>query len=128
MSPEQLRGQRTDARSDVYALGCLLYTGLTGVTPFQRPSVAATITAHLEAPPPRISDRAGIPVEIDEVVYRALEKDPERRYPSAGDLGRGARPAAQAQGRRQGAQSVPRGDAAPLATTRVIELPPTARI
>src|SRR4051794_24086036 len=128
MSPEQLRGQRTDARSDVYALGCLLYTALTGVTPFQRPTVAATITAHLEAPAPRISDRSGIPVEFDEVVYRALEKDPERRYPSAGDLGRAAIAAAQGQVTREVGQSVARGDAAPLATTRVIELPPTARI
>jgi serine/threonine-protein kinase len=130
MSPEQLRGQRTDARSDVYALGCLLYTALTGVTPFHRGTVAATITAHLEAPPPRISDRAGIPVEFDEVIYRALEKDPERRYPSAGDLGRAAVAAAEGQITREVEQSVARGDAAPLATTRVVELPepPTARI
>jgi Protein kinase domain/Domain of unknown function (DUF4440) len=128
MSPEQLRGQRTDARSDVYALGCLLYTALTGVTPFHRGTVAATITAHLEAPPPRISDRAGIPVEFDEVIYRALQKDPELRYPSAGDLGRAAVAAAQGQVTREVGQSVARGDAAPLAATRVIELPPTARI
>jgi serine/threonine-protein kinase len=133
MSPEQLRGRRTDARSDVYALGCLLYTVLTGVTPFHRPTVAATITAHLESPPPRISARAGIPVEFDDVIYRALDKDPQRRYPSAGDLGRAALAAAEGEVTREVEQSVARGDAAPLADTRVIEelpeaLQPTARI
>src|SRR4051794_9497296 len=84
MSPEQLRGQRIDARSDVYALGCLLYTALTGAPPFHRTTAAATITAHLESPPPRPSDRQGVPDEFDPVIARALEKHPELRYPSAG--------------------------------------------
>src|SRR4051812_22070727 len=79
MSPEQLRGQRLDARSDVYALGCLLYTVLTGTPPFHRGTAAATITAHLESPPPRASDRAGVADEFDAVLARALEKDPDRR-------------------------------------------------
>src|SRR4051794_10402726 len=128
MSPEQLRGQRTDARSDVYALGCLLFTALTGYPPFRRPTAAATITAHLESPPPRASDLASIPDEFDAVLERALEKDPQRRYPSAGDLGRAALAAAQGQITRELGHSVARGDAAPLAETRVIEAPPTARI
>jgi protein kinase-like protein len=128
MSPEQLRAERTDARSDVYALGCLLFTVLTGVPPFHRSTAVATITAHLESPPPRASARAGIPEEFDDVLGRALEKDPEHRYPSAGDLGRAAVAAAQGQVTRELGQSVARGDAAPLAETRVIPLPPTARI
>src|SRR3954468_5329016 len=134
MSPEQLRGQRLDARSDIYALGCLLFTVLTGRTPFRRETAAATITAHLESPPPRASDHAGVPDEFDEVIGRALEKDPERRYPSAGDLGRAAVAAAQGQITRDLGQSVARGEAAPLAETRALErtraseLPPTARV
>src|SRR4051812_7291343 len=128
MSPEQLRAERTDARSDVYALGCLLFTVLTGVPPFHRSTAVATITAHLESPPPRASARAGIPEEFDDVLGRALEKDPEHRYQSAGDLGRAAVAAAQGEVRRELGQSVARGEAAPLAETRMIPPPPTARI
>src|SRR3954463_9641400 len=97
MSPEQLRGGRIDARTDVYALGCLLYTTLTGSPPFHRATAAATITAHLESPPPRASDHSGIPDELDDVLARALAKDPDARYPSAGDLGRAAVAAAHGQ-------------------------------
>jgi serine/threonine-protein kinase len=128
MSPEQLRGRRLDARSDVYALGCLLFTVLTGRPPFHRTTAAATITAHLESPPPRASDHPGVPDEFDEVIERALEKDPERRYPSAGDLGRAAVAAAQGQTTRELGHSVARGDAAPLEETRPVELAPTARV
>jgi ketosteroid isomerase-like protein len=128
MSPEQLRGRRTDARSDVYALGCLLYTVLTGKPPFHRATAAATITAHLELPPPRASDHLGVPDEFDEVIARALEKDPERRYPSAGDLGRAAVAAGHGQITRELGHSVARGEAAPLAETRPVELAPTARV
>ena len=131
MSPEQLRAERTDARSDVYALGCLLFTTLTGSPPFKRDTAAATVTAHLESPPPRVSDRSGIPSEFDGVLFRALDKDPERRYQSAGDLGRAALNAAQGQITRELGQSVARGDAAPLAETRKVvleEQPPTVAI
>jgi serine/threonine protein kinase len=128
MSPEQLRGQRLDARSDVYALGCLLFTALTGRPPFHRGSAAATITAHLESPPPRASDYPGVPDEFDAVLARALEKDPERRFASAGDLGRAAVAAAQGQVTRELGHSVARGEAAPLEETRPVELAPTARV
>jgi serine/threonine protein kinase len=135
MSPEQLRGQRTDARSDVYALGCLLYTVLIGSPPFHRPTAPATITAHLESPAPRVAGRPGIPDEFDDVLQRALQKDPALRYPSAGDLGRAAVAAAEGQTTRDLGQSVARGEAAPLEETRRIEttsnverLPPTARV
>src|SRR6059058_4098068 len=123
-------GPRVDARSDIYALGCLLFTVLTGRTPFRRDTAAATITAHLESPPPRASDHAGVPDEFDEVIARALEKDPERRYPSVGDLGRAAVAAAQGQITRDLGQSVARGEAAPLAETRKVveDLPPTVKV
>src|SRR5690349_5649784 len=95
MSPEHLRGEPTDARADVYALGCVLYTALTGTPPYRRGTVPATITAHLHEPPPRPSMEApGVPEAFDAVIARALAKDPADRYPSAGDLGRAARAAA----------------------------------
>ena len=94
MAPEHLRGEPTDARADVYALGCVLYTALTGLPPFRRETVPATITAHLHDPPPRPSETPGVPVAFDSVIARALAKEPADRYPSAGDLGRAARAAA----------------------------------
>src|SRR5436190_753164 len=128
MSPEQLRGLRADARSDVYALGCLLYTVLTGAPPFRRPTAAATITAHLESPPPRASDHPGVPDEFDPVLARALEKDPALRYASAGDLGRATVAAARGQVTSDLGQSVARGEAAPLAETTAIPRSETVRI
>jgi predicted Ser/Thr protein kinase len=90
MSPEHLRGLDTDARSDVYALGCLLHACLTGTAPFHRPSVAATILAHIEDQPPRASDTPGVPRAFDGILSRALSKKPADRYPTAGELGRAA--------------------------------------
>jgi hypothetical protein len=125
MSPEQLRGQRTDARSDVYALGCLLYTVLTGQPPFHRSSAAATITAHLEDPPPPLAGRPGLHDEFDAVLSRALAKDPAQRFPSAGDLGRAAVAAARGHVTSELGHSVARGEAAPLAETVALEREPT---
>ena len=90
MAPEHLENGRTDARSDVYALGCVLYTALTGRPPFRRETVPATIVAHLREPAPRPSDTPGVPSAFDAIVARALAKDPAQRYTSAGDLGRAA--------------------------------------
>jgi serine/threonine-protein kinase len=117
MSPEHLRGEPTDARSDVYALGCVLYTTLTGKPPFRRPTVPATITAHLHDPPPRPSATAGVPAAFDAVVARALAKDPTARHASAGDLGRAALAAVAGEpvGTQRG--SVARGEAAPEGAT-----------
>jgi serine/threonine-protein kinase len=113
MAPEHLRGEPTDARADVYALGCVLCTALTGMPPFRRDTVPATITAHLHDPPPRPSlDAPGVPEAFDSVIARALAKDPADRYPSAGDLGRAAQAAA--LGERL---STPRGSVATGAAT-----------
>jgi YVTN family beta-propeller protein len=101
-APEQIRGEGADPRSDVYALGCVLYHCLTGRTPYDRDSEVATMYAHLNDPvpaPSAVDDR--IPPSLDAVVARALAKDPAERFPTATDLGRavhaaagGARPAA----------------------------------
>ncbi len=97
MSPEHLRGGATDARSDVYSLGCLLHTALTGSPPFRRPTAAATILAHIEDRPPRASETPGVPRAFDAVLARALAKDAGERYRSAGELGAAALAAVEGQ-------------------------------
>jgi hypothetical protein len=98
MAPEQFEGDRPDARTDVYALGCVLNAALTGEPPFTRGSVPGTILAHLNDPPPRPSATTGVPRAFDEVVARALAKRPSDRYQSAGELGRAALAAAAQNG------------------------------
>ena len=82
-SPEQIESRSPDARSDVYSLGCVLYKLLTGSVPFPGPGVAAAIHGHLQLPPPRPT--ALVPwlaPGIDDVVARAMAKDPAERFPT----------------------------------------------
>jgi predicted Ser/Thr protein kinase len=113
VAPEQIRGDRIDARTDVYALGCVLVHALTGSAPFMRESDEATLWAHLNSPPP--ADK--VPSEFAGVVERALSKEPGDRYPSAGDLGRAALAAAGRSGVAAPERVVARGAAAPPGTT-----------
>ncbi|WP_309233783.1 protein kinase [Conexibacter sp. W3-3-2] len=93
VAPEQIRGERVDARTDVYALGCVLHHALSGEAPYRRDSDEATMWAHLhDDPPPLVVE--GLSPAFDAVVARALAKDPAERFPSAGDLGRAALAAA----------------------------------
>jgi DNA-binding beta-propeller fold protein YncE len=83
VAPEQIRGSDVDGRADVYSLGCLLFECLTGEVPFARPSEVATLYAHLEDEPPRPSERRPeLPVDLDDVLGRAMAKDPDERQPS----------------------------------------------
>jgi streptogramin lyase/predicted Ser/Thr protein kinase len=83
VAPEQIRGSDVDRRADVYSLGCLLFECLTGEVPFPRPSEVATLYAHLEDDPPRPSERRPeLPVGLDDVLGRAMAKDPDSRQPS----------------------------------------------
>jgi ketosteroid isomerase-like protein len=111
-SPEQLRGERTDARADVYSLGCVLFAALCGHPPFSQGTVTATMLAHLHDPPPMPSSH-GAPREFDRVITRALAKRPRDRYPSTGDLGRAALAAARGEAVTESERSVAIGSAAP---------------
>ncbi len=91
VAPEQISGGQVDARVDVYALGCMLFKLLTGEVPFPREGEAARLYAHLNDPPPAPSLYVpAIGMALDDVVARAMSKQPGDRYPSAGDLGRAA--------------------------------------
>lgn len=89
MSPEQVKGNRVDGRSDVYALGVVLYRLLTGQFPFSSDSTTALINAHVELPIPDVRQvKANIPAVWQEVVAKAMAKDPNERYATAGDFAR----------------------------------------
>jgi len=91
-APEQLTGGAVDARTDVYALGCVLQECLTGRPPFTVEGDHALIVAHLEAtPPPPSSVRPGLPPALDAVIARALAKAKDQRYRSCGELVAAAR-------------------------------------
>jgi non-specific serine/threonine protein kinase len=83
MAPEQVRGQHADARSDVFALGCVLCEMATGQRPFQGETTADIMAAILHGAPPLLSESGrSRPALLDRVILRCLEKDPARRYPS----------------------------------------------
>lgn len=89
LAPEVARGQKPDARSEIYALGCILYQALTGKAPFAAETPIEQIAAHLyeEATPP--SDHAPrnwVPPELDNAILRALRKEPSERYETAQDF------------------------------------------
>ena len=86
-APEQIRGQKVDARTDEYALACVAFALLSGRPPFHRDEAMAVMYAQLSQPPPMLTSlRPGLPPEVDEVMQRALAKASEDRYPSCGEF------------------------------------------
>ncbi len=87
MAPEQVRGQATDHRADIFAFGAILYEMLAGKRAFHKPTSPETMTAILNEDPPGISQiTANVPPALQRVVHRCLEKSPEQRFQSASDL------------------------------------------
>jgi eukaryotic-like serine/threonine-protein kinase len=84
ISPEQVKGKRGDGRSDIFSIGVILYEMLTGKLPYNGPSPLAAMNDRLLNPPvpPRVADPTVSP-QLQEVLYRALERDPRNRYATA---------------------------------------------
>ena len=89
MSPEQVKGLAVDERTDIYAIGVLLFRAVTGTWPFHGESSTATMIAHINEPIPSFASVAPdtmVPPGLEEIVYRCLAKEPEERYPDVGAL------------------------------------------
>jgi serine/threonine-protein kinase len=94
-APEQIEGREIDGRADQYALACVLWECLVGVSPFSRPSEVAVLNAHLHAAPPKLTKAApDLPAALEPVLAKALSKSPLDRYGSCAEFVAAARSAA----------------------------------
>src|SRR5262249_8430066 len=88
-SPEQIRGNDVDERSDLYSLAVVLYEMLAGSPPFSAENEHSLMTAHLESPPPPLTGQvSGIDPAVERAVIRALAKNPEERFATVEEFGR----------------------------------------
>jgi serine/threonine protein kinase len=124
-APEQIEGGPVDARTDVYALGCVLYECLTGSPPFEHGTEHAVLHAHLVDPPPSVSRaRPELPQAFDGVVTTAMAKAAADRFPSCGELAHAARNAATGTARRLDGGSPPHAAVETIRSTPVT-VPPS---
>ncbi len=87
MSPEQATADAVDARSDQYSLACVFYEMVTGTQPFTAPTMQALLTKVLTGPRPRLSSVVHeVPIEVDAAVQRALQQEPDKRFPTITDF------------------------------------------
>jgi hypothetical protein len=124
MAPEQITGSRTDARTDIYALGCVFYQMLNGKVPYERDNSVATLYAHVHDPPPPLEgDVSDAHPAFAPVLEKAMAKESNERYFSAGDFARDA--AAALRGMRDMAPPtiVATGEATPLVLDSVHPAP-----
>ena len=110
MSPEQARGQKVDFRTDIYALGVVIYEIFTGQVPFKGDTPVATLFMHVQEPPPLTGFRAArIPAPLVGVLARALQKHPSDRYGSVKEMAEALRQAWAASGSEAVALATPTG-------------------
>ena len=94
MAPERFDAHPVTGQADIYSLGCVLHEALTGSKPYPANTVSALVKAHLTATPPAASRMVpGVPPALDHVIARALAKNPQARYVSAGEFARAAQDA-----------------------------------
>jgi eukaryotic-like serine/threonine-protein kinase len=123
LSPEQAQGERATPASDRYALAVVAFELLTGSRPYSADSPTAEAAAHVNAPIPSVSDRSGLPRELDGVFERALAKDPRQRFATSAEFATALRAAfADAAGETRELAVVP----SPPPTTATRPLPPAA--
>jgi len=116
MAPEQITGDHTDARTDVYALGCVLFQMLSGRVPYDRDNSVATLFAHVHEPPPPLgADVSSEYPAFAPVLEKAMAKEPSDRYLSAGDFARDASAALRGLRSTMPPRIVGTGEAAPRA-------------
>jgi serine/threonine-protein kinase len=127
MSPEQVRGERADTRSDVFAIGCVFYELLAGHKAFEADSMHAVLYKIIQESPRPIREVPGIPLVIAQVVEKTLVKNPEDRLQNAGELTTALRRAREALAEGQGEQPLSASPSPPAQPIQIAAPAPSPR-